>query len=283
MGEKILITGSSGFIGKNLKELLLKDNYSVAEFNSAQGDIASTPLEYSGIDRVIHLAGKSFVPDSWKDPKEFMRVNAEGTRNVLEFCRKKNVPLMFMSSYVYGIPERLPIDESHPVHPSNPYAESKYAAEKICREYSEKYKISVSIVRPFNIFGSKQPEHFLISKIIRQVLDASAKTIELFDLSPRRDYLYMDDLLSAMLGLLKKRSTGIFNVGSGYSMSVEEIVNIIMAKAGVKKEIISKQDTRTNEIPDVVADISKITKETGWVPKTTFEEGIERILASEKK
>jgi nucleoside-diphosphate-sugar epimerase len=283
MGKKILITGSSGFIGQNLKDLLLKNNYSVVEFNSAQGDIASTPLKYSGIDHVIHLAGKSFVPDSWKNPDEFMRVNAEGTRNVLEFCRTNNIPLMFMSSYVYGIPERLPIDESHPVHPSNPYAESKYAAEKICMEYSAKYNLLVTILRPFNIFGLNQPDHFLISKIIKQALDTSSKKIELFDLSPRRDYIYMDDLTRAILLLLQKKSTGIFNIGSGYSMNVKEIADIIMTKAGIKKEIISSGDTRPNEIPDVVADISKITKETGWLPKTTFEDGISKIIASKKR
>src|SRR5207237_1415928 len=147
---------------------------------------------------VIHLAGKSFVPDSWKDPQEFMRVNAEGTRNVLEFCRKNNIPLIFMSSYVYGIPVRLPIDENHPVTPSNPYAQSKYEAEKICIMYAEKYKIPVTIVRPFNIFGPNQPEHFLIPKIIQQALDVSSTRIELQDLSPRRDYIYMDDLLDAI-------------------------------------------------------------------------------------
>ena len=282
MEAKILITGSSGFIGRNLKILLLKNNYSVVEFNSAQGDIASTPFEYPGIDYVIHLAGKSFVPDSWKNPDEFMRVNVEGTRNVLEFCRKNKTPLMFMSSYVYGIPIRLPIDETHPVTPPNPYAQSKYEAEKVCNIYAEKYNIPVTIVRPFNIFGIDQPEHFLIPKIIEQALDASSAKIELMDLSPRRDYIYMDDLTSAMLLLLQKKCTGIFNIGSGYSMTVKEIAEIIMLKAGVKKEIISSGDIRPNEIPDVVADISKVTKETGWKPRITFEEGISRIIASKK-
>lgn len=283
MAEKIFLTGSTGFIGRNLKIELERENYSVTGFSSSQGDIAKAHFDFSGIDYVMHLAGKSFVPESWKNPDEFMRVNLEGTRNVLEHCRKNGVPVMFMSSYTYGIPERLPIDESHPVHPSNPYAQSKYEAEKLCLSYSEKYQLPVTIVRPFNIFGIKQPEHFLIPKIINQALSKSAIRIELMDLSPRRDYIYMDDLLRAMILLMKKRCTGIFNIGSGYSMSVKEIAKIILSKSGVEKEIISSGDIRPNEIPDVVADISKITRETGWKPAISFEEGIERIIASEEK
>jgi nucleoside-diphosphate-sugar epimerase len=282
MSKKILITGSSGFIGTHLKKVLLSKNYSIAEFNSAQGDIASTHFNFAGIDYVIHLAGRSFVPDSWKDPEEFRRVNVVGTENVLEFCRKNKIPMMFMSSYVYGIPERLPINELHPVHPSNPYASSKYAAERICLSYAMEHSLPVTIVRPFNIFGLKQPQHFLIPEIIKQAADKSVGEIRLMDLTPRRDYIYMDDFLSALTLLLEKGSTGIFNVGSGYSLSVKEIAEIILCKSAITKEIISLKKSRPNEIPNVIADISKITGETGWKPKITFEEGIERIVASEK-
>lgn len=282
MGSEILLTGSSGFIGKKLKKTLLEKGHSVVDFNSAHGDIASAQLNFQGIDYVFHLAGKSFVPDSWKNPAEFMRVNAEGTRNVLEFCCKNKIPLMFMSSYVYGFPEKLPIDEFHPIHPPNPYAQSKYEAEKLCFSYSEKYNLAVTIVRPFNIYGIKQPEHFLIAKIIKQALDKFQNKIELLDLSPRRDYIYMDDLIRAMISLFEKRKTGIFNIGSGYSLSVREIAEKILLSAGVEKEITSSGEIRPNEIPDVVADISKIKNETGWAPKVSFEDGIGRILASEK-
>ena len=189
---------------------------------------------------------------------------------------------MFMSSYVYGIPVKLPVDESHPVTPSNPYAQSKYEAENLCKSYSEQYHLPITIVRPFNIFGIGQPDHFLIPKIISQALDASLARIDLMDLSPRRDYIYMDDLISAMIGLMQKKSAGTFNVGSGYSLSVKEIAEKIMKAAGVKKEIASSNDIRPNEIPDVVAGISRISKETGWSPKVSFEEGIGRIITSKK-
>jgi nucleoside-diphosphate-sugar epimerase len=282
MAQKILITGSSGFIGRNLKQVLLRKGHEVVDFNSAQGDIAAAPLKFSNIDYVFHLAGKSFVPDSWKNPEEFMRVNVEGTKNVLRFCHENKIPLLFMSSYIYGIPEKLPVNELDDINPSNPYMRSKYEAEKLCALYALRYKMKISIVRPFNIYGIGQPEYFLVSKIIKQVLDKSQEKVTLMDLSPRRDYVYMDDLMDAMLLLYEKKIMGSFNVGSGYSLSVKEIAEIILKEAGVKKEIMASGEVRPNEIPDVVADISKIKTEVGWVPKTSFQEGIRKILAAEK-
>src|SRR3989304_7128977 len=198
MSDKILITGSSGFIGKNLKEALLQKDFLIEEFNSAQGDIASTKLNFKDVSHVFHLAGKSFVPDSWKNPEEFNRVNIDGTANVLKFCKESGASFTFVSSYVYGIPERLPISEMHQIKPSNPYAKSKRKAEKFCLFYAKSYKLPVTIIRPFNIYGKHQPEHFLIPEIIKQLNDNSLPEITLQDLKPKRDYLYMDDFISAI-------------------------------------------------------------------------------------
>jgi len=282
MKDKILITGSSGFIGKNLKEELLKKDFLIEAFNSAQGDIASTKLNFQNISHVFHLAGKSFVPDSWKNPEEFDRVNIEGTKNVLEFCKENGASLTFVSSYVYGIPEKLPISEMHRLHPSNPYAQSKKRAEDFCIYYRSTYKLPVTIIRPFNIYGKHQPEYFLIPEIIKQLNDSSLPEITLQDLKPKRDYLYMDDFISAIIKLFEKKLQGTFNAGSGYSMSVQEIVDIIFKVSDKSKPIKSTEAVRKNEIPDVVADISKLKKETDWEPKISFEEGIKRILEAEK-
>ena len=282
MGQKILITGSSGFIGKNLKAALQKKGFLIEEFNSTQGDIATVKLNFKNISHVFHLAGKSFVPDSWKDPEEFKRVNAEGTRNVLEFCKEAGASITFISSYIYGIPHTLPISEMHPVNPSNPYAESKKLAEDLCLEYSKKFKIPVTIIRPFNIYGKNQPDHFLIPEIIKQLNDDSLSEITLQDLNPKRDYLYMDDFVNAIIVLFENKSQGIYNLGSGYSMSVQEIVDTVFKVSGGSKQVKSNQAVRKNEIPDVVADIFKVKKETGWEPKVSFEEGIKRIIEPEK-
>jgi nucleoside-diphosphate-sugar epimerase len=279
--EKVLITGSSGFIGKQLKEELLRLDYSVSEFNTADGDISKTELNIPGIKHIFHLAGKSFVPDSWKEPKAFYDINVSGTLNVLEFCRKTGASLTFMSSYIYGIPQHQPINESHPAKPANPYGHSKLLAEELCQFYQENFKVNTTILRPFNIYGAFQDKHFLIPHIISQLVDNSSTEVEVLDLAPKRDYLFLDDLIKAIIVLFQQEKTGIYNIGAGYSLSVEDILKSILKCSGIKKKYVSKNTVRKNEIPDVIADISKISKETGWKPQFSFEQGIAEILKRE--
>jgi nucleoside-diphosphate-sugar epimerase len=282
MKGKVLITGSNGFIGKQLKQELLKEGYEILEFNSKDGDIAKTELHVTGIDHVFHLAGKSFVPDSWKNPKAFYDVNVTGTLNVLELCRKTGAGLTFISSYVYGIPQYQPIDECHPVKPANPYGHSKMVAEEICKYYGESFNLKITIVRPFNIYGAFQSKDFLIPVILKQLFDKKQSKVEVLDLTPRRDYLFLDDLVSAIVSLYKKSKVGTYNIGSGYSMTVEEIIKSIIEATGIHKGYISKETPRKNEIPDVIADIGKIKAEIGWLPSNTFKQGIAEILKREQ-
>jgi nucleoside-diphosphate-sugar epimerase len=279
---KILITGSNGFIGKPLKKQSQAEGHEIVEFNTIDGDISKTSLQFTGINHVFHLAGKSFVPDSWKDPKAFYDVNVTGTLNVLELCRKTGAGLTYISSYVYGIPQHQPIGENHQLKPANPYGHSKMIAEEICQFYQENFKVNTTIIRPFNIYGAFQSDQFLIPIIIKQLFDKSKPTIDVLDLMPKRDYLFLDDLISAIITLFKKNKTGIYNVGSGYSMSVEEIIKALMEVAGIQKKYLSKEEARKNEIPDVIADISKIKRDTGWKPGYTFKEGIAEILKREQ-
>ena len=282
MNGKILITGSSGFIGSHLKNELASRGYRIVCFNSSDGDISKAKLNFKNIDFVFHLAGKSFVPDSWKNPKGFYEINMGGTLNVLEFCRKNKIGVLLMSSYVYGIPEVLPINENHPINPNNPYAHSKVLAENLCVFYQKHFNLPVCILRPFNIYGRGMNNKFLISEIISQLHDKKSEKIILQDLRPRRDYLFVDDLIEAMIMLFEKRKTGVYNIGSGKSLSVEEVVKSIIIASPINKKYSSKNSVRKNEIPDVVADISKITSEIGWKPKHAFEEGIRKTLAQGK-
>jgi nucleoside-diphosphate-sugar epimerase len=282
MKIKVLITGSNGFIGKQLKKQFSANDYEVVEFNSVDGDIARTNLQFEGINHVFHLAGKSFVPDSWKDPEAFYDVNVTGTLNVLELCRKTGAGLTFISSYIYGIPQLQPIGETHPIKPANPYGHSKLVAEEICQFYQESFKVNTTIIRPFNIYGAFQNDQFLIPTILKQLFNENHSTIDVLDLTPKRDYLFLDDLISAIMILYKQNKTGIYNVGAGYSLSVEEIIKAIMEEAGIHKKYTSKEELRKNEIPDVVADISKIKRDTGWKPKYTFKQGIAEIVKREQ-
>ena len=240
--NRILVTGSGGFIGRALVEFLQSYSYDVVAIGSKDGDIACREtlagLEKNDFIRVYHLAGKTFVPDSWNDSLSFYKTNVLGSANVLEYCKSHGVPLTFISAYVYGDPISLPITENSQVLPNNPYALSKYMAEEACKFYSSVYNLPVMTIRPFNVYGIGQNSNFLIPSIINQVLNE--KVVKVSDLVPRRDYVYLKDLLSALLVTLDiKKGYHVYNVGSGYSLSVKEVIDIIQGIAGTKKEIIS--------------------------------------------
>ena len=192
-------------------------------------------------------------------------------------CRKNNCNMTFISSYVYGEPEYLPIDEKHHLKSYNPYTQSKIIAEEICDFYRKNYRFKITVLRPFNVYGPGQKEVFLIPEIIKQLISSEKGIIEVDDLGPKRDYIYIDDLIDALI-LSINSEDDIYNIGSGYSISVEEIIKIAIKKSGIEKKYHSRNIKRKNEIYDVVADISKIKNKLHWSLKTPFEKGIENCI-----
>lgn len=281
--KNILVTGAGGFIGRRLVDLLKSAGHSVLALGSEDGDIADPAtlgrFDAFPLDFVFHLASRTYVPDAWREPADFQRVNAVGTLNVLELCRAKKIPLTFVSAYLYGIPTSLPVKETDKIEPNNPYALSKSLAESLCRFYAEHLAVPVTIIRPFNIYGPGQKAHFLIPEILAQV--KAGKPIHLKDLAPRRDYLYLDDLVDALIRTIdSKPGCHIYNIGYGSSLSVGEIVEAIQSVAGTSLPVVSENTPRQNEISDVYADISQAEQELHWRPQYTFEQGIKFILSS---
>ena len=280
--KNILVTGAAGFIGEALDIKLRELGYNVLAFDS-QEDISETDMAKRYCDEnifhVFHLAAKTFVPESWENPVGFYKTSVLGTNQVLELCRKKNIPLTFISAYLYGEQLELPISERATVTPNNPYAHSKYLAEELCRFYSEYYGVKITIARPFNAYGKKQKENFLIPIIINQVLHDSKIVVK--SLEPKRDYIYLDDLVDGLIKTIEiTERFSIYNFGSGSEYSVKEIIDIVQNVAGTNKPIVSDQTERKNEIMHVIADISKAKEELGWSPRFTFEDGITEILKS---
>ena len=277
MSERVLVTGATGFIGRALVRGLQDAGYEVISLGSRDGDVrqSDTFSRYSGsgVASVIHLAGRSFVPDSWAAPASFLDINVMGTTNALEFCRLEKAGLVFMSAYVYGIPDSLPIPEAAPVRPNNPYAQSKYLAELVCHFYSEQFGVPVTVLRPFNVYGPGQGATFLIPSILRDL--RGRQEIEVMDLEPRRDWVYVSDLVSAIMAA-RDRLAGynIYNIGSGSSHSVAEVIAIAQKKAGTALPVRSAAKKRPNEIQDVVADIAKAKRDLDWSPSFGLETGM---------
>lgn len=279
MKKNILVTGANGFIGKELINKLIINGYKVTAHTNADGDISSCNLDYPNIEHVVHLAAMTYVPDSWVNTPEFYKVNFLGTENVLEFCRKNKCSLTFLSTYVYGTPMYNPIDENHRTVPNTPYNHSKLLAEELCKFYSDKFDVPITILRPFNIYGEGQKDCFLIPTIIRQIIDPKIKIIEVMDLRPKRDYLYIDDLISAIILTIAGDRFSVYNVGSGKSVSVEEVIKAVLAVTGIKKQYKSKNIERKHEIMDACANINKIKSELGWMPAFSLEQGIGYIIS----
>jgi nucleoside-diphosphate-sugar epimerase len=204
-----------------------------------------------------------------------------GTINILELCRREKCTLTYISSYVYGFPQYLPVDENHPVQPANPYNHSKLMAEEMVSFYSRTFDIPTTVFRPVNIYGPGQHEEFLIPGIIRQVLDPEIETVEVMDLRPKRDYLFIDDFLEAIIATLNKPGD-FYNIGSGTSYSVEEAIQSIMKSADIFKPYKDKNITRKNEIWDVYVGIEKIGRILNWQPCTSFFLGISQCVNAAK-
>jgi nucleoside-diphosphate-sugar epimerase len=279
---RIVITGSKGFVGNLLVEKLAANkDIEIVEVDFVLGhDIsnAETLNSVGEFDVMVHLAAKSFVPDSFINPQSFYQTNVMGTINVLELCRKYEAKMIFASSYVYGAPEYLPIDEKHPLKAFNPYAQSKLIGEELCRAYHRDFGINSIILRPFNIYGPGQPKHFLISSIIHQYKTGE---IKLMDPKPRRDFVYVEDVVDAYMKAINIDIEGVdvVNIGSGVSTSIEEITSIVTQNSNSKVSFSGKK--RKNEVLETIADISKAIKILQWEPYHDISSGIDRIMNSE--
>ncbi len=283
--NNILITGSRGFLGSVLKKKCAGDGHVVLELDAEHGDVADSSIfnryEKEDVSHVYHLAAKTFVPDSWNVPFDFYRTNVMGTENVLEFCRRKSISLTYVSAFLYGMPRYLPITEDHPVVPNNPYAHSKHLAEQLCEFYAAYYRVKITVIRPFNIYGAGQSTKFLIPHVVNQALHADV--IKVKDIHPKRDYVYIDDVVDALMLTLKSAADySVYNIASGYSLSVQEVVDIIQQTAQTNKRVEAEAIVRPNELSDVFADITRARQRLHWNPKYTFKEGITRLIQQEK-
>jgi len=268
MKKKVFITGGEGFIGRRIIEMF-GDKYSFISPHRSEGFNLIDPSSFPQVnpDILLHLAGVSRKENYGK----MASTNIIGTLNTLEFCRRTNSRMIFISSgAVYGNTS-LPVNEKYFPAPNTFYALTKLVAEQICSYYNEKFNIPLLVLRVGNVYGPGQRD-FLIPNIIKQF---DNEEIVLDNESSKRDYIFLDDVVRGIeAGLRKDFKREIVNIGYGESYSVKEVARIITEK----KLVFKNKDISKN---DIFLDTSKAKKYLGWNPKVPLEEGIRIVLGSQ--
>lgn len=251
----------------------------VLALSRANGDLrdSATWADLPRADVVFQLAARSFVPESWQHPQQFVSDNLSITSNAAEYCRTNGARLVYVSSNLYGKAPSLPISETAPVQIVNPYALSKKLCEDLVSHYCEIFGFPGAIVRPFNIYGPGQDGRFLLPMIIEQAQHADS--IRLMDLEPKRDYIFVDDVADLLIAAAQWSAPfDIFNAGSGESHSVAEVVAIVQQLVGRDVPVISAEKRRVSEVMDTRADIAKARELLGWQPKIALREGLSMLI-----
>jgi len=307
--KKVLVTGAGGFIGSHLVERLAELGAKVRAFvryNSRndrgfleilpehiqkQIEVITGDLRDSGSVRtavkdvqiVFHLGASIAIPYSYVNPRDAIETNVIGTLNVLNAVKDYEVEKMIQtsSSEVYGTALYCPIDEKHPLQAQSPYAASKIASDKLAESFHLSYGLPVATIRPFNTYGPRQSARAVITAIITQVL--SFDSISLGSLYPTRDFLYVEDTVDGFIKMAESPLTigEVVNVGTGIEISIGDLAKKIMLIIGKEAQIVSKNDRirpLASEVKRLVADNTKARKLTGWEPKISLDEGLDRTI-----
>ncbi len=329
---KILITGGAGFIGSQLglylankkHNVTLLDNLSSGYiYNFAKNkqllnnficmDIRDPSLEkvMQGVDVIFHIAGFVSLPGCNDDPSQAYSINVAGTANVLEAARKNNVKKIIFASTaaLYENEELLPFSESVSPAPTLIYAQSKKAAEDLCKSYIDMYGMDITILRFFNVYGPHmdyRPPSYLISYLIGCLLKKESPILH-SNGKQARDFVYVTDVarLCEITILHPKSKNEIFNVGSGTQITVQEIFDLIahfLGESGVKpvyrdpkliwekfpnqfkgKYPMDPKFLRKEVNKITLADISKAKKILNWKSKVSFKQGLLKTINYTKR
>jgi UDP-glucose 4-epimerase len=280
--NKVLVTGSKGFVGTHLCNYFSENGLQVVSAIDKQRPVDVTNIDellmINDVDAIVHLAAKTSISDSFKDPSQTYYTNLVGTLNVLEFARAKKIKnLIYVSTYVYGQPVYLPVDENHPLNPHSPYNHSKLLAEKICQNYSYYFGINIVTLRPFYVYGPNSRNHSLVPSIIKQIKKNGK--VRLSGKKVKRDFLFVTDFVYLIGKILQDFPKGdnTYNVGYGESYSLNQVANKLAVLFGRKIEIEFSKETRA-DVSDMIADIAKVSKKFNWRPSIDINKGLQIIV-----
>ncbi len=307
---RVLITGAAGFIGSHVTESLLADGWEVVGFDSfdtfydpaikrenlkglkktkafklVEGDIRDrNALEALAIhgkfDGIIHLAARAGVRPSLEQPGLYADVNLVGTTEILELARRTEIPKVIFasSSSVYGEREGAPFREDDNVdYPISPYAASKKAGELLCYTYHHNYKFAVSCLRFFTVYGPRQRPEMAIHKFTRSI-DLGEPITIFGDGSSRRDYTYVDDIVSGVVAALEKaKGYRVYNLGNHRTIELRELIRLLEEDLGKKAEL-HHLPPQPGDVPLTCADIRRAQEELGYNPGVPIERGLELFV-----
>lgn len=308
MKKKALITGADGFIGSHLTEMLISSGYEVkalSQYNSfnhwgwleevnckdkieiLSGDIRDShycKLITKDIDLVFHLAALIAIPYSYLTPESYLDTNVRGTLNLCQAAKENKVERFIhtSTSEVYGTAKTVPIDENHPLQPQSPYSATKIAADAMAMSFYNAFDLGVTIARPFNTYGPRQSARAVIPTIITQIASGN-KTINLGDVSPTRDFNYVEDTCRGFLEIANcEQAIGkTINIGSDSEISIGEVFSIIkdLMESDVEFiEDIKRLRPEKSEVFRLRCDNTLIKKLTSYEPEVTIQEGLKRTI-----
>jgi len=306
--QSFLVAGCAGFIGWKVCEKLLQKGHKVVgidnlndyydvrlkeyrldllknyeNFTFYQTDIEDLPslrevFKRYTFDAVINEAARAGVRYSIENPFVYMTTNALGTLNLLEMCKEHEVKkfvLASTSSLYAG--QQMPFKEDLPVNtPISPYAASKKSAEVMAYTYHYLYKIDVSVVRYFTVYGPAGRPDMSIFRFIKWILEGVP--LQIFgDGSQSRDFTYIDDIAEGTILALNTVGYDIFNLGSNKPHNLSYVIELIERYTG-KKALLEYGEFHKADMKATWADIGKANRVLGWMPKVSLEEGIKRTV-----
>jgi len=309
----ILITGITGFAGSHLAEYIL-DNHPSAHVHGmirwrsrmenivhiqdrihlVEGDLKDMSslkkcLAEVQPDRIFHLAAQSFVPTSWKCPAETFAINALGQIHLFEAVLSLEISPRIQiagSSEEYGIvnSNEVPMKETNPLRPLSPYAVSKVAQDLLGWQYFKSYGLKIIRTRGFNHTGPRRGEVFICSNFAKQIVEIEKKkrepVIHVGNLEAKRDFTDVRDMARAYWLSLEKGEEGeVYNLGTGKTYSIREILDMLLGMSKVEVKIAVDPDRlRPSDVPILLSDSSKFRRLTGWEPQIPFSQSLKDLL-----